>query len=139
VNDRVSECNNNAVLDNRVTNLEKGFDRVSAAVESIAESLTTLTRLEAHHEETRAGVTRAFQAIEKCERNIDALEDSRVKKTDCDNCHNALKSVADKQDTRISNIETEMPTLKLVRGWVIAGVVGIIGILCVAIMSLVLT
>ncbi len=131
-------CNNNAVLDNRVTNLERGFDRVSAAVESIAESLTTLTRLEAHHEETRAGVTRAFHAIEKCESKIDLLEETRVKKADCDQCHIALRSVADKQDVRIVNIETEMPTLKLARGWVIAGVVGIAGILCVAILNLVI-
>lgn len=34
-----------------------------------------------------------------------------------------------KQDDRLRVIETEMPTLKLVRGWVVAGALGIIGLL----------
>lgn len=134
----MSECNNNAVLDNRVTNLERGFDRVSAAVESIAESLTTLTRLEAHHEETRAGVTRAFSAIEKQEIRLRAVEDDRVKKEDCYKCHAIQKDTDKAQDTKIASIETEMPTLKMVRGWVIAGVTGILGILGVALLHLVM-
>jgi len=142
----MNECNNNAVLDHRVTNLERGFERVSAAVESIAESLNTLTRLEAHHEETRAGVTRAFIAIEKCDLKIDslsnirvkALEDTRVKESDCHMCRDAQKEIADKHGEKISAIESEMQSLKMVRGWVLAGVTGIMGILGAAVLHLVM-
>lgn len=127
----------NAVLDNRVTNLEKVVDRVYAAVESIAESLTTLTRLEAHHEETRAGVTRAFTAIAKCEGKIEILEEGRVKKSDCDKCH-ALQGILNREHSeRIDDIETEMPTLKMVRGWVITGAMGVLGIFGLGLVNLV--
>lgn len=33
------------------------------------------------------------------------------------------------QDTRIREVEQEMPTLKLTRGWIIAGVLGVFGVL----------
>jgi len=132
------ECGSNAVLDNRVSNLEKGFDKMSTAVESIAESLTTLARLEAHHEETRGAVTRSFKAIEKCEKKIEDLEESRVKKADCSKCHADQKELEKAQDTKIAAIEVEMPTLKLVRRWVIAGVMGIMGIFGVAVLHLVM-
>ena len=98
---------NHAVLDVRVTNLEKVVSRVSEAVESIATSLSSLTRLEERHEYTKQAMERAFTSIGK-------------------------------QDERITKIELEMPSLKMVRGWVIAGVMGIMGILGVAILHLVL-
>jgi hypothetical protein len=39
-------------------------------------------------------------------------------------------------NARIRDVESEMPTLKLIRGWVIAGVVGIIGLLGVTLFRL---
>lgn len=39
-------------------------------------------------------------------------------------------------DTRLRNVEQEMPTLKLVRGWVVSGVIGIVGLLGVALFRL---
>ena len=98
---------NHAVLDVRVTNLEKVVERVSTAVESIATSLSALTRLEERHEYTKQAMERAFSLIGK-------------------------------QDERLTKVELEMPSLKMVRGWVITGVLGIMGILGVAVVHLVL-
>ncbi len=96
-----------AVLDVRVTNLEKVVERVSSAVESIDESLKTLTRLDVKHDETRTGLGRAFISLEDHEK-------------------------------RMRLIEEEMPTVKLARGWVVAGVIGIVGMLGMAMLHLVM-
>lgn len=97
----------NAVLDVRVSNLERVVDRVSVAVESIDESLKTLTRLDVKHEETNKAVDRAFADISD-------------------------------HETRIRVVETEMPTMKLIRGWVIAGVVSLVGLVGLAIAAMVI-
>ena len=96
-----------AVLDMRVTNLERIVERVSCAVESIDESLKTLTRLDVKHDNTDASVNRAFTNLKD-------------------------------HESRIRIIESEMPTLKLAKGWVIAGVVGLISLLGIELVSLVL-
>lgn len=101
------ETQAHAVLDVRVTNLEKLVERVSTAVESIDESLKTLTRLDVKHDETRDGLGRAFVSLEDHEK-------------------------------RMRVIEAEMPTIKLGRGWLFAGVIGVIGLLGMAIVHLVL-
>lgn len=103
----MSEPTTHAVLNVRVTNLEKVVERVSTAVESIAISFNALTRLEERHEYTKQAMERAFESIGK-------------------------------QDERITKMELEMPSLKMVRGWVITGVLGIMGILGVAVLHLVL-
>lgn len=43
----------------------------------------------------------------------------------------AFKQLTD-QDQRLRLVETELPTLKLVRGWVISGVIGVLGMLGIA-------
>lgn len=96
-----------AVLDVRVTNLEKVVERVSSAVESIDESLKTLTRLDVKHDETGKGLDRAFVAIKD-------------------------------HETRIRLVEAEMPTMKLIRGWVIAGTLALIGLVGLSIVNMVL-
>lgn len=96
-----------AVLDVRVTNLERVVERVSTAVESIDESLKTLTKLDVKHEETNKGLDRAFVSLKD-------------------------------HETRIRLVETEMPTMKLVRGWVITGTLALIGLVGVSIANMVL-
>ena len=44
----------------------------------------------------------------------------------------------DAQDKRIKAIEMEMPTIKLVRGWIIAGVLAVFGILGLTFVKIVL-
>lgn len=94
------------VLNVRVTNLERVVERVSTAVESIDESLKTLTRLDVKHDETRDGLGRAFVAIEDHEK-------------------------------RMRVIESEMPTVKLGRRWIFAGVTGSVAVLVAIIAQLI--
>ncbi len=82
------------------------FERFERAVESIDNSLKTLTRLEIHNSETQEAIKRAFN------------------------------SIAD-HETRLRPIEADLPTLRLVRGWVIGGVIGVCSLLGVAVLSLV--
>lgn len=44
----------------------------------------------------------------------------------------------EKHDGRIRDVEMEMPTLKLTRGWIIAGVVGVFGIMGIQLFKIVL-
>lgn len=53
-----------------------------------------------------------------------------------DGLERAFNEIAD-HETRVRVIETEMPTTKLIRGWVIAGVVGVLGMMGVAMIKLV--
>jgi len=103
----MSDGHATAVLDVRVTNLEKVVERVSTAVESIDESLKTLTRLDVRHEETSKAVERAFE-------------------------------VCRDHETRMRSVEAEMPTLKLVRRWALAGMATFAGAFCMAIIALVM-
>lgn len=78
-------------------------------------------------------VKNAVKSIDQSLRTLASLE---VKHEETRNGLNrAFGSISD-HETRMRTIETEMPTLKLVRGWVIAGVLGIMGILGLAIMHL---
>lgn len=48
----------------------------------------------------------------------------------------AFAEISD-HETRLRNIEAEMPTMKMVRGWVITGVVGILSLAGVALWSVI--
>lgn len=96
-----------AVLDMRVTNLEKVVERVSQAVESIDDSLKVLTRLDVKHDESNKGLDRAFINIKD-------------------------------HETRIHGLELEMPTMKLVRGWVITGSIALVGLVGLTVIKMVL-
>jgi len=102
----------------RLTNLEKITSDMAVAVKSIAESLTTLARLEVKHEETRVAIERAFAEIER----------NRI----------AQEVINKDIEHRSRAVESEMPTMKMTRGWMITGATSALGILCVAIIALVL-
>ena len=94
-----------AMMDLRMRTLEKIVDKITASVESIDESLKTLVRLDILHDETRAALNRAF--IEIAQTKLD-------------------------HETRIRLVESDMPTMRLVRNWVVAGVVAIVAMVGVA-------
>lgn len=80
-------------------------------------------------------VKNAVKSIDQSLRTLAALE---VKHEETrSGLNRAFVSIGD-HETRMRTMETEMPTLKMVRGWVIAGVLGIMGILGVAILHMVL-
>lgn len=86
------------MIEYRIDTLEATVSRISTAVESIDKSLQILATLETKHAETREGLSRCFKVME--ENHGD-------------------------HETRIRVIESEIPTMRLVRNWVIAGVIGL--------------
>lgn len=111
------ERTGNEILTFRVDNLEKIVERMSTAVESIDESLKTLTRLDLKHEETNAAVGRCFNSIK-------SVVDNQTK-------------VNDDIEARVRVINDEMPTLKMARNWIVGGVVGVVAIVGAAMVALV--
>ena len=96
------------IMEFRIKSLEATVGEIKSAVTSIDKSLQTLTQLEAHHAETRDGLQRAFEAIKESSAKQEKFNDD--------------------YEERLRLIESQMPTLKLVSGWVIGGVLGTIGI-----------
>lgn len=85
---------------------------IEKTLQAISENLERLAALEQKHLETREALNRAFDAIKVTETEIKTA------------------------DERVRKIELELPTLKLIRGWVIAGVVGCAGLLGVTVFKL---
>lgn len=77
------------------------------------------------------------------ESTLEAVRENLVKLAQLEQKHletkesltRAFNSMNDLND-RLRNVEAEMPTLKLVRGWVIAALMGIISLLGVAVFKL---
>lgn len=91
------------ILEGRVSRVETDMLDIRDTLKSIAESLHTLTRLQAHHAETRDGLQRAFAEIEK---NRETSEEK-------------LEKLGD----RVRGVEINLPTLNLTSGWVISGII----------------
>lgn len=106
---------NEKVLEFRVSALETVVGEVRTAVKSIDASLKALTSLEIHHNQTRDAVGRAFTEIKR-------LEDGDIKD----------------HEERLRLVENDLPTMRLVRNWVIAGVVGCVSMVGVAVAGLVI-
>jgi len=81
------------------------LEMIEKTLTAVNENLERLASLEAKHIETREGLGRAFDAIDRTNSRID------------------------EQNDRMRAVELEMPTLKLVRNWIITGVMAVIGIL----------
>lgn len=106
------------VTDLRLSMLEEAYQEVKQAVKSIAVSLSTLTTLEVRHAETRESLNRAFSQME-----MNRLE-QKEKNSD--------------YEKRLRAIEEQMPTMKLIRNWVVSGVLGTVGIVGIAAIVLVI-
>ena len=106
-----------AILDHRVTNLEKTIERVSDAVASISDSLALLARIEARHEETSKAVGRAFSQLADMEKDINAM--------------------CTEKEKRLREIETKIPALEMIKTWVVTGVLGVMALAGTALFHLV--
>lgn len=78
-------------------------------------------------------IEKTLQAISESLERLATLEQKHLETREA---LNRAFTQIDIQDGRLRNIETEMPTLTLVRGWVLAGGIGIIGMLGIAIFKL---
>lgn len=142
------EVNNHidvGVLDNRVSTLERGFEKIASAIESIDQSLQVLTRLDIKHDETAKAVERAFQEIrnhqavhERLEERMRFSESVCIKSDVFESYRRSVRERDDKIEVRINLIEEEMPTIKLIRRGIIYMVAMIFGILVVAVLNTIL-
>ncbi|CAN7307141.1 hypothetical protein LJR296_001450 [Cupriavidus necator] len=87
------------LIDYRLSQMER-------AVTKLVEQNATIIAMEQRHLETREALERAFKAI----------KDNDAKHQE------AIRGV----DTRVRNIEVEMQSLRMVRGWVITGVLAVV-------------
>ena len=95
------------------------IERVEEAVVGINESLKLLSKLEERHQNTADGLRRAFVEIKEVqERKADQHQ-------------------LDDHEARLRTIEADMPLLREIKRWVIAGVLGIIALVGIALVSLV--
>lgn len=108
-------CPNND-LAQRVNAVERDNTRITAMLEGLERNIGRLVqigelqvRLEERQIEQGRAIERAFQVVEALTTQVDRELDS----------HGA----------RLSAIEKEMPTTVLARGWVFAGIVGVIALL----------
>lgn len=78
-------------------------------------------------------IENALRSISETLAKLATLEQKHIETREA--IERAFDAIADK-DKRLRDIETEMPMLKMVKGWVITGVIGIIGLLATAIFGL---
>jgi hypothetical protein len=68
--------------------------------------------------------------------NLERLAALEQKHSETRDALNRAFSNLEKVNERVRHIELEMPTLKLVKGWVIAGVMGIVSMLAITLFKL---
>lgn len=101
------------LIEHRLSAVERAVEKIAEAVQVIAMNTTQIAQLEVRHTETRDGLTRAFDEIEK------------------------LQAGDVKADERLKLIEVEMPGLKETRNWVTRAMVGVVGFVGLAVIGLV--
>lgn len=102
----------------RIGILEYSFQRTERALSDISDSLKKLTELQVNYVNTSDAVSRAFREISNVE------EDQKIINKDI--------------ETRIRLVEEQMPTLILVKSWIIGGVITIVAIVLSAAITLVM-
>lgn len=89
-----------------------------AAIEKIADSLSILSGIEARHENTEKKLIEIGDKIMKIE--------------------DVFHSLCREKEARLAEIEKQMPALNLIKTWVIAGVLGLMGLVGTAIVHTVI-
>lgn len=105
---------NPELTEHRLGAVERAVESIAESVRVIADSTSKIVRLEERHDETREGLNRAF-----CE-----IRD--------------VKSGAAKIDDRVKVIELDMPDLRKTSNRINAGVWALAGIVCLALVGLVI-
>lgn len=77
------------------------------------------------------------KTLEAISENLQQLAQLEQKHLETREALNRAFAEIKNQDDRVRTLEIEMPTLKLIRGWVIAGVLGCAGLLGVTLFKLV--
>jgi Tfp pilus assembly protein PilX len=134
-----------AVIDVRVTNLEKALGELARssvetqqAVTSISVSIAKLVsldeKMDERHIDNKAAFERAFDKIVEIEKRIE---------TKCTERDNEMKVVATEMahwtlvKPNIAYVIKEMPETVKVRDWIIKGAVSVIGIIFISLLALV--
>lgn len=79
-------------------------------------------------------IEKTLQAISENLHQLAALEQKHIETREA--LGRAFKSI-EGQDTRLRTIEMEMPTLRLVRKWVLAGAVGMISLVLIEVLKVI--
>lgn len=101
------------IFEHRLSSVEKAVESIAHAVQEIANNTTQIVRLEMQHAETRAGLERAFEEIAKS-------------RTACEKC-----------DERLRTVELDMPGLRETRSWVLRLMLGVLGVVGMAMVGMV--
>lgn len=88
--------------------------RMDGALSTIADAMVKIARLEERHQETRESLGRAFDRMDKSD--------------EVQSAHTVV----------IATIQEQIKPLAEVRGWAVSGVLAVFGLVCVAIVGLVL-
>jgi hypothetical protein len=98
-----------------------------------------MTTPEQHNEPTNLTSYR----LSMIEKTLEAIRDNLTQLAQLEQKHIETREALGRafaaiegQDGRLRTVEQEMPTLRLVRGWVISGVIGIMGLLAVTVFKL---
>ena len=90
-------------------------------------------------------VTNLEKVVERVSTAVESIDESLKMLTRLDVKHDEASKGLDRafvnikdHETRIHGLELEMPTMKLVRGWVITGSIALVGLMGVSIANLVL-
>lgn len=101
----------------------------------IAESLVKLTSLEALHIEQGKALERAFTIMEAHTKLLNDI-DRRIPDELSARLRTVEQNIPENLGTRLHSVELAMPGLKETRRWVITGVLGIVGVVGMAILGL---
>ena len=113
------------VIEQRISTIEKSVEKMADAIKELTTSIAAMAKLEAkqleiqtHIEKSSASVARAFAAIEKSEM--------------------AVRNLISDHEARVRTLESEMPTTKLTRWWVLSGMVFVVTAVGAALVVLIL-
>ena len=113
------------------------------AVKDIRDAVVTIARLEERHAETREAINRCFQSAEKNTNAILAVKaesESAFRQIASDATREAtmLRNEVSEIKLKLTAIEGRMKPLEEMRGFVVKAVIGVVGMVGIALVGLVL-